>query len=384
MRNMVLGTVVGLLVGMLGALAYSHFLGDGASLGDIQAQLDAANAKLAKIDSDKKQLAQQSTGEADQVDALQASNEELKKQLAAAKSAAPDDQPAAAAPQVSTAQVAGMIMNMMRDGGRRPPEAQLFVLKTRLHLTDDQAKKVREAMDTENKARRDLMRARFQGGQADPATTAAASSVQKTLATILAPDQQMAYAQLQSDEKAARAETTATSTIDQMMPLLQLTDAQKEQAMNALYQQQLSAPDPASLLTDPRAMNQLSSQAQAQSSVLAKVLNQDQLALYTREQQVQSDAFADMQARRQQRAANGNGGNGPGGGPGNGGPPGGNNGAPTATSAMTPAVAAAPAATGTTTASTNAPSAVSSTNSTASTAPPSPDGSAPPPPPPGG
>ena len=367
MRNMVIGTVAGLLVGMLGALAYTHFLGDGALLGDLQTQLDAANAKLAKINSDRQQLAKQSTGEADQVDALEASNEELKKELAAAKSS-PDDQTAAAAPQVTPGQLAGMIMGMMRNGGMRSPEQRMFLLKARLHLTDEQAKQVREALDAENKARRELMRQRFQGGQPDPNAVAAASSLQKTLATILAPDQQTAYQQLQQDEKAARAESMATSTIDQMMPLLQLTDAQKEQAMNALYQQQLAAPDPASMLGNPGAITQLTSQAQSQSAILAKVLNQDQLALYQQEQQVQSQAFADMQSRRQQRAAQ-NGGNG-------GAPqPGG----PAVTSAVTPG--GAPGATpapntlttstlNTNTSSTNAPAAASSTNSTASTAPP--------------
>ena len=129
---------------MAWALAYSHFLGEGKDLSELQAQLDEANAKPAKDKADKQQLARQTTGESDQVDALEASNQELKKQLAQVKTATPEEAPAP--PPVSATQVAGMIMGMMRNGGFRSPEQQVFVMKTRLHLTDDQAKQVRAAM----------------------------------------------------------------------------------------------------------------------------------------------------------------------------------------------------------------------------------------------
>src|ERR1700682_2748752 len=115
MRNAILGTVAGLLLGMVGALAYSHYLGDGQLLADLQAQLDDANARMAKADQDRSQLAKQTSGESEQVDQLAASNEDLKKQLAEVKGS--NAAPAAAAPQINPATLAGMMMGMMRGGG---------------------------------------------------------------------------------------------------------------------------------------------------------------------------------------------------------------------------------------------------------------------------
>ena len=94
MRNVILGTAAGLLVGTLGALAYSHYLGDGSLLADLQAKLDAANADLAKAKSDKQQYAKETSGVSSQVDDLEKSNEDLKKQLADLKNAPQAARPA--------------------------------------------------------------------------------------------------------------------------------------------------------------------------------------------------------------------------------------------------------------------------------------------------
>jgi len=326
MRNVILGAVVGLVLGTVGALAYSHYLGDGSLLADLQAKLDAANADLAALKKDKQQLATETSGVSDQVDALSASNAELRKQLDAVKSTPP-----AAAP-VNIETLAGMMMGMMRGGGG-PFQAQqrLFVMQSRLKLTPDQTAKIKAAMDADNKARRDLMRQRFQnGGKVDPAAAAAANTLDSTLATVLSPYQQQQYQQLQADEKAARAETQATSQVDGVMPLLQLTDAQKEQAMDALYQVQMSAPDPQSLMTVPDPMSAITAQAQSTQAVLAKVLTPDQMSLYQQEAQQTAQAMASFRGR-----GFGGGGNGGGNGGGQGNAP-----ATTGTASATPAVAA--------------------------------------------
>ena len=72
MRNILLGAVAGLLLGMIGALAYDHFLGDGSLLADLQAQLDAAKSALAKSDEEKR-IFKRTTESAAQIDQLQAS-----------------------------------------------------------------------------------------------------------------------------------------------------------------------------------------------------------------------------------------------------------------------------------------------------------------------
>jgi hypothetical protein len=326
----IVGAVAGLALGVAGALAYSHDFGDGKLLADLQAQLDDAKARLAKSEADKKLLQEQATGEGDQLTQLVTSNESLKKQLAS------QGQTPVAAPVATPAlnpALIGAIMGMMRGGPGRSPEQRMFLMQTRLKLSPDQSAKIKAAMDADQQARRDLFRqARENGTRPDAAAIAATNTLDKTLATVLSPAQQQQYQQLQSDEKAARAETSATQQVDQMMPLLQLTDDQKGKAMNAIYQQQLAAADPATLMANPAAaVPVLTSQGEQTQTALKSVLSPDQYAIYQQDQQVMAQAAANFGGGGRNRG-NGNGGNG-----------GGNNGTPTNGGGAPPAVAAAPA-----------------------------------------
>ena len=352
---MILGTVAGLLLGSMGALAYSHYLGDGSLLSDLQAKLDEANSDLANLKSAKVKLARQTSGSTEEVQELSAQNDDLRKQLDAAKTGAPVATAPSDAP-VNINTLAGLMMGMMRGGGG-PFQAQqrLFTMQARLHLTPDQAAKIKAAMDADQKARRDLMRQRFQnGGKIDPAAAAAANTLDGTLKTVLTYQQQADYQKLQADEKAARAETSATAQVNGIMPLLQLTDSQKQAAMDAIYQVQMNAPDPASLITDPNPMAAISGQAQSTQAVLTKVLSPDQMALYQQEAQQTAQAMASAQGQRR-----GNGGNGGGNG-GNGGANGGGQGG------TAPATGATPAASTGTTATPAAPAAAATAPSTTS------------------
>jgi hypothetical protein len=145
-------------------------------------------------------------------------------------------------------------------------------------------------MDADGKARRNLMQQMFRnGGKVDPAAAAKANTLDQTLATVLTPYQQTAYKQVQADEQASRADMAATMQVDQMSPLLQLSDSQKDQVVQALYQVQASAPDPISLMGNPNAASIMAAQAQATQDALAKVLTPVQQALYLREGQVMQD-----------------------------------------------------------------------------------------------
>lgn len=280
MRNAILGTIAGLVVGTVGALAYSHYLGDGALLADLQARLDAANASLAKANSETKDLNQETSGVSDQVNQLQAANDELKKELDDAKKGTPTQ------PTINPAVLADMLRGMMR-GGQFQNSQRLFLLQTRLKLTPEQNAAIKAAMDKDAEARRDIMRQMFRnGGKVDPTAAANADTLDKTLQTVLSQYQMAQYQQLQADVTASRAETVATTQVDQMAPLLQLSDTQKEQVLNALYQVQSSAPDPATLIGNPNAMSTLASQTQATQDALAKVLTPDQLALYQQQAQM--------------------------------------------------------------------------------------------------
>ena len=268
-------------IGTLGALAYSHFVED-SSLADLQAQLDEANADLAKAKSVKQQMAKDTSGVSDQVDQLEASNEDLKKQLDDLKNA-----PATNAPPLNPMTLFGMMRSMGRGGAQG--QQRMFLLQSRLHLTPDQAAAIKAAMDADAQTRRTLMQQAFRNnGKIDPQAAANADTLDQTLASVLTPEQQTAYQQVQADEQASRADMAATVQVDQMAPLLQLSDSQKDQVVQALYQVQASAPDPASLLTNPNAASVISAQAQATQAALAKVLTPDQMALYQQEGQTVS------------------------------------------------------------------------------------------------
>jgi len=275
MRNAILGTVAGLAIGTVGALAYSHYLGDGALLADLQSQLDAANADLAKAKGDRQQLAKETSGVSDQVDQLETSNEDLKQQLDNLKKASPTTN----APPLNPMALFGMMRGMGRGGMQG--QQRMLLLQSRLKLTPDQAAKIKAAMDADAQARRTLMQQAFRnGGKIDPQAAAAANTLDQTLTTVLTPEQQTTYQQVQADEQASRADMAATMQVDQMSPLLQLSDSQRDQVSQALYQVQASAPDPESLMANPNAAAIVAAQAQATQDALAKVLTPDQMALY--------------------------------------------------------------------------------------------------------
>jgi hypothetical protein len=281
MRNLVLGVAVGLFVGAGGALAYSHYLGDGSLLEGLQQQLADAQAKLAQAQSDKKLLAQENSGESEQLNQVIASNQELRKQVADH-----GDTPAAApvAPQGVPdfgPQMWRGLAGAFRGMNFRSPQQRMLLLQARLQLTPDQAEKLKAAMEADDKARRDIFRqAREDHKAPDFAALGQIHNLDDTVATVLTQGQQSEYAQVQADEKAARAEVEATRQVDDVMPLLQLTDDQKEKAVSAIYDQMVNQPDPLKALASPNGLSTFAKQAQGVQGIMQKVLSPDQYALY--------------------------------------------------------------------------------------------------------
>jgi hypothetical protein len=72
--------------------------------------------------------------------------------------------------------------------------------------------------------------------------------------------------------------------VNQVTPLLQLSDSQKDQVYNALYQVQSTAPDPTSLIGNPDAASILAAQTKATEAALGTVLTPAQMALYQQEE----------------------------------------------------------------------------------------------------
>ncbi len=291
MRSIILVGLACLAVGIVGALGYSHYLGEGKQLEQLQADLAAAQANVAKVTKESQDAKSETDAMSEQIKQLSATKDDLKNQVEQLKSAgAAPVAPAAPAPN-PMANMAGM----MKAGMAQHVEEQLLLLKSRLHLTPDQEAAVKAALEDEAKRGEEMAAKMFSGGKIDPQAMADLKGVKtldQTLNDILTPDQKTAYDQLKTDQKNSAAESAATFQMNQLAPLLQLNDGQKDQVANALYQAQLNMQDPAWIKnnmgtngTDPSAM--MDAQAKAKEDALSKILTPDQLATYHQQAQSQ-------------------------------------------------------------------------------------------------
>jgi len=294
MRSLLLCTVAGLAIGAIGALGYSHFLGEGKQLVDLQAELSKESASLAKVTQESQQAKTETDAMSAQIQQLTATKEDLKKQLDEVKSAS------AAAP---ASPAANPMTDLVKAQMARQYETKLLLLKSRLHLTPEQEAAVKAAMDQEEKRTEESASKMFSGGKIDPQTMAAefkdVKTVDQTLNDILTPEQKTAYQQMQADQKNSAAEMMATVEMNQISPLLQLSDSQKDQVYSALAQVQSDSTDPnwiknnvANISTNPLAI--LDAQAKAKEDALAKILTPDQLATYHQQAQSQLDMQKSM------------------------------------------------------------------------------------------
>lgn len=289
MRNLFLALAVGLIVGAAGALACTHFLGEGKELAETKSTLSVAKSETGKLAVDSQESQKKASQLATQVEQLTARNNDLKKQLESLKqgTAAPSE-PVPPNP----------MMQMVKAHMGKQHEQRLQLLRVRLNLTPEQEAAVKAAMDEEAKMGEDAVTRMFKGGKIDPQAMAdlqKQKTVDKTLEDVLSPEQKTAYTQMKSDEKTSQAETSATLEMNQMSPLLQLSETQKDQVYNALYQLRTNPGEsakPAPGNTSPTAY--LDAQAQAKEAALAKVLTPEQLATYHEQAQSQLDLQKSM------------------------------------------------------------------------------------------
>jgi len=288
MRSILLALAC-LAVGVLGALGYSHYLGEGKQLAEVQDDLSTAQTKLAKLAQENQQAKSETDAMTAQIQQLTATKEDLKKQVDELKSSS-----TAAAATPSANSMSGMA-GMMKAGMTQHYQEQLLLLKSRLHLTPEQEAAVKAALDEEGKRAEEMAAKMLSGGKIDPQAMADlknnAKSLDQTLNDILTPDQKTAYEQMKTDQKNSAAEMMVTVEMNQVSPLLQLNDSQKDQVYNALYQVQLDTQDPnwvknnvTTASTDPLAI--LDAQAKAKEDALSKILTPDQMTAY--QQQVQN------------------------------------------------------------------------------------------------
>lgn len=291
MRGAIFG-LVGLLAGALAALGYSHYLGEGQQLSDLQSQVAKLQSDLASAKSTSVLAKRENDALADQVQKLIASKSQLQKQANDETNAPGLSFPV---PQgFSSSDMTGMMKAQMAQMN----DQKLRMLESRLRLTPDQVVKIKAAMDAES-ARAQAMGAKmFSGQKVDFQSmvkdAGQIKTVDQTLQDILTPDQKTAYQDLQNEQKKSQAETSASMEMNQVAPLLNLSESQKDQVESALYQLRIDSQDPkwiqqhsSSTPGDPTAY--LDTQEKAKEDALASILTPDQMASYKQQQESQLD-----------------------------------------------------------------------------------------------
>lgn len=280
--------VVSLILGVLGGLGYSHYVGDGKQLSDAQDALAKANANAAKAADDTQQAKKESTALSEQVQQLNASNDKLKQQVVAA--AKPAEAPAPAASSNPFANMGGLMKTVL--AGQHKSKLQALI--ARLHLTPEQQAKVESAMEEDDKRQEEAAKKMFSGEKVDYAAMKndKAKTLDQTLDDILNPEQKTEYTKLKSDEKQSQAEMIASYQMNQMGGALQLSDPQKDQVYTTLTQVQMNATDPkwiaenlGSATGDPMAT--LDKLEKIKEDQLAKILSPAQMDAFRQQAQSQ-------------------------------------------------------------------------------------------------
>jgi chromosome segregation ATPase len=271
-----------LVVGILGALGYSHFLGEGLALANLQDDLGKTKADLASAKQEIRMAKSEHDAMSAQIQQLDSTKEDLQRQL--------DDAKGPAAASTDGAPAANPMSAMIKANLTQQYQEKLDLLIKRLHLTPDQIAKVKAAMDDEAKLADAMTAKMLSGGKVDPAAMKGMKSVEMTLNDILTPDQKTGYEQMKAEQKSSAAEMMASVEMNQMTTALQLNDTQKDQVYNALYQVQISSEDPNWVknnvnTSDPTSI--LDAQAKAREDALSKILTPDQLSTYHQQTQAQ-------------------------------------------------------------------------------------------------
>ena len=291
MRSAIIGLGC-LVLGALGALGYSHYLGEGKQLADLQSQVATFQSDLASAKDTSKLAKSENDALTAQVQQLITTKDDLQKKVDSGQGGSGSS--ALLPPGVSSSDMAGLVKAQIGQVN----DQKLRMLELRLHLTPDQIAKIKAAMDAENE-RTAEMSTRFLAGQKIDMKSLMKDArnfktADQTIQDVLTPDQKAAYAQIQSDQKKSQAETTASFEMNQVAPMLNLSETQKDQVESALYQAQLDSQDPkwiqknaANMKGDPTAM--MDAQEKAKEDALASILTPDQMTAYKQQAQSQLD-----------------------------------------------------------------------------------------------
>lgn len=151
---------------------------------------------------------------------------------------------------------------------------KVSALKLRLKLTDQQEQAVRDLL---NRQAHDKL------SKKDMATATAPVNVEAELKNLLAPEQYAEYQNYQNDEQRTQAEMLASFELAQLSSALQLSEPQKDQVFNILYQQNIS------LISSTGPTPSLQERLEAERAALRSVLTPEQMTIYEKQRDSQRE-----------------------------------------------------------------------------------------------
>lgn len=121
---------------------------------------------------------------------------------------------------------------------RQQAEMKLAAMKSRLHLTDEQAEAVRELLGKQADQQAEMASKMFEGKLTQQEMSSSTKfDLDGQLKQILTPDQLTGYQQYKTEEQRQQMQMAAQAELMQLSPVLQLNAQQQEQVSGILQQQ---------------------------------------------------------------------------------------------------------------------------------------------------
>ena len=151
--------------------------------------------------------------------------------------AKPEPSPAPLAGDAAGSPRAAGVGKMMSAVFRQKAEMKLAAMKSRLHLTDEQAEAVRELLGKETDQQAEMASRMFEGKLTqEDMNSATKFDLDGQLKQVLTPEQLTGYQQYKTEEQRQQLQMAAQAELMQLSPALQLTAQQQEQ-VSAILQQ---------------------------------------------------------------------------------------------------------------------------------------------------
>ncbi|MCX6906883.1 MAG: hypothetical protein NTY01_02445 [Verrucomicrobia bacterium] len=196
--------------------------------------------------------------------------------------AKPEPRPARASDQPAAPRMAGM-SKMMAVAVRQQSEMKMAALKSRLHLTDEQAAAVQELLKKQTDQQVEMATKMFEGKlTAEDMKSRPTFDFDSQLKQVLDAEQWTGYQQFKTEEQQRQVQMASQAEVMQISSMLQLSAEQQQQVSSILQQQyqQMMSQQPNSSLPTPDSVQRVEQMFNSKKEALRAVLTPEQMQSY--------------------------------------------------------------------------------------------------------